>query len=119
MEPNATIATTKIQPDAPDELEEGEHLFHSQMWVKCNPLHFIVDGGSQNNLILMEVVQWLALLTMPHPHPYTFRWLHQGSDIHVNQQCRLSYDIKPFNDDVLCDVSPLEVCDVLLGQPYL
>jgi hypothetical protein len=31
----------------------------------------------------------------------------------------LSYDIKPFKDEVLCDVSPLEVCDVLLGQPYL
>jgi hypothetical protein len=34
MEPNATISTTKIQPDEPDEPEEGEHLFHSQMWVK-------------------------------------------------------------------------------------
>jgi hypothetical protein len=29
------------------------------------------------------------------------------------------YDIKPFKDEVLCDVSPLEVCDVILGQPYL
>jgi hypothetical protein len=56
---------------------------------------------------------------MPHPHPYTIGWLHQGSDLHVSQQCRLSYDIKPFKDEVLCDVSPLEVCDVLLGQPYL
>jgi hypothetical protein len=27
--------------------------------------------------------------------------------------------IKPFKDEVLCDVSPLKVCDVLLGQPYL
>jgi hypothetical protein len=31
----------------------------------------------------------------------------------------LSYDIKPFKDEVLCDVSPLDVCDVLLGQPYM
>jgi hypothetical protein len=31
----------------------------------------------------------------------------------------LSYDIKPFKDEVLCDVAPLEVCDFLLGQPYL
>jgi hypothetical protein len=31
----------------------------------------------------------------------------------------LSYDIKPFKDEVLCDVATLEVCDVLLGQPYL
>jgi hypothetical protein len=29
------------------------------------------------------------------------------------------YAIKPFKDEVLCDVSPLKVCDVLLGQPYL
>jgi hypothetical protein len=37
----------------------------------------------------------------------------------VSQQCRLAYDIKPFKDEVLCDVAPLEVCDVILGQPYL
>jgi hypothetical protein len=29
MEPSATIATTKIQSDEPDEPEEGERLFHS------------------------------------------------------------------------------------------
>jgi hypothetical protein len=28
-------------------------------------------------------------------------------------------DIHPFKDEVLCDVSPLDVCDVLLGQPYM
>jgi hypothetical protein len=30
-EPNVTVATTKLQPDEPDESEEGECLFHSQM----------------------------------------------------------------------------------------
>jgi hypothetical protein len=34
MEPSATISTTKLHPGEPDELEEGEGLFHSQMWVK-------------------------------------------------------------------------------------
>jgi hypothetical protein len=89
------------------------------MWVKGTLLHFIVDSGSQKNLISVEVVKRLALLTMMHLHPYTIGWLHQGSDIHVSQQCCLSYDIKPFKDEVLCDVSPLEVCNVILGQPYL
>jgi hypothetical protein len=27
--PNATVATTKLQPGEPDDLEEGERLFHS------------------------------------------------------------------------------------------
>jgi hypothetical protein len=31
----------------------------------------------------------------------------------------MSYAIKPFKDEVFCDVSPLEVCNVILVQPYL
>jgi hypothetical protein len=38
----------RIEPKDP---EEGECLFHSQMWVKGSPLQFIVDSGSQKNLI--------------------------------------------------------------------
>jgi hypothetical protein len=34
IEPNATVSTTKLQPGELDEPEEGERLFHSQMWVK-------------------------------------------------------------------------------------
>jgi hypothetical protein len=36
------------------------------MWVKGTPLHFIVDSGSQKNLISEEVVKRLALPTMSH-----------------------------------------------------
>jgi len=50
-EPSASISTTKLQPSEPDEQEEGECLFHSQMWVKGTPLHFIIDSNSQKNLI--------------------------------------------------------------------
>jgi hypothetical protein len=45
-EPSATVATTKLQPGELDKPEEGECLFHSQMWVQGTPLHFIVDSGS-------------------------------------------------------------------------
>jgi hypothetical protein len=119
MELSATIATTKIQLDEPDEPKEGEILFHSHMWVKGTPLHFIVDRYRKNNLISVEVIKRLALPTTSHPHIYTIRWLCQGSNLSVNQQCRMYYGIKPFKYEVLCDVSPFEVCDVLLGQPYL
>jgi hypothetical protein len=118
-EPSVTIATTKVQPEEPEEPEEGECLFHSQMWVKGTPLHFIVDNGSQKNLISTEVFKRLNLTMTQHPQPYTIGWLSQGWDIRVSQQCVLHYDIKPFKDEVLCDVSPLEVCDVFLGQPYM
>ena len=51
VEPNATVATMEILKEEPEDLEEEEHLFHSQMWVKGSPLQFIVDSGSQKNLI--------------------------------------------------------------------
>jgi hypothetical protein len=89
------------------------------MWVKGTPLHFIVDSESQNNIILAEVVKQMDLPTIPHLQPYNIERLRQGQDIHVSQQCRMSCDIKPFKDEVLCDVSPLEVYDVLFSQPYM
>ena len=104
MEPNATVSTTKLQPSEPNEPEEGKCLFYSQMWVKGTLLHFIIDSGSQKSLISAKVVKCLALAIMPHPQPYTIGWILQGRYLHVNQQCRLSYDIKPFKDEVLCDV---------------
>jgi hypothetical protein len=77
-DPTAIVVTTTIQPEEPTDPEEGEHLFHSQMWVKGTPLHFIVDSGSQKNLISAEVVKQLGLSTTPHPQPYNIGWLRQG-----------------------------------------
>ena len=89
------------------------------MWVKGSPLQFIVNRGSQNNLISVEVVKKLGLPATPHVQLYTIKWIHQGRDVHINQKCCLPYIIKPFTNEILYDFAPLEVCDVLLCQPYL
>jgi hypothetical protein len=57
VDPTAIVVTTAIQLEEPTDPEEGEHLFHSQMWVKGTLLHFIVDSGSQKNLISAEVIK--------------------------------------------------------------
>jgi hypothetical protein len=106
VEPITTVTTTKFWPSEPEEPEEGEHLFHSHMWVKGALLHFIIDSNSQKNLISVEVVKQSYLPTTPHLQPYTISWLRQGRDLHVSQQCCLSYGIKPFKDEVLCDIYP-------------
>jgi hypothetical protein len=76
--------TKTIQPEKPVDHEEGERLFHSQMWVKGTPLHFIVDNDNEKNLISAKVVKQLGLSTTPHPQPYNIGWLHQGRDLHVS-----------------------------------
>jgi hypothetical protein len=57
VEPSATATTTKSTPSKLEEPEEGEFLFHSHMWVKGDPLHFIVDRGNQKNMFSTEVIR--------------------------------------------------------------
>jgi hypothetical protein len=78
IDPTDIVGTATIQPKEPRDPEEGERLFHSQMWVKGTPLYFIVDSRGQKNIILAQVVKHLGLSTMPHLQPYNIGWLHQG-----------------------------------------
>jgi hypothetical protein len=71
VEPSSIFTTTKLRPSKPEEPEEGECLFHSQMWLKGTLLHFIVDSGSKKNLISTEADKRLDLPMTPHPHSYT------------------------------------------------
>ena len=56
-DPGVIVVTATIQPKEPKNTKEGEHLFHSQMWVMGTPLHFIVYRGRQKNLILGKVIK--------------------------------------------------------------
>ena len=56
-EPTVITTTAVIQPEEPTDLEEGEFLLHSLMWVNGTPLHFIVDSEIQKNLISAEVIK--------------------------------------------------------------
>jgi hypothetical protein len=56
-DPTASFSTTTIQLEEPVDPKEGECLFHSHMWVKGTPLHFIVDKDSQKNVISVKVLK--------------------------------------------------------------
>jgi hypothetical protein len=74
------------------------------MWVKGALLHFIVDSGRiQKNLISTEVIKLLEFSTTPH----CSRTTSGGSTkekIFASANNDLPYGIKPFKDEVLCDV---------------
>jgi hypothetical protein len=78
VELTAIVVTATIQLEEPKNPKEGERLFHSQMWVKGTPLHFIFDSRSKKNLISTEVIKQLGLWTTPHPQPYNIGGLRQG-----------------------------------------
>jgi hypothetical protein len=53
-----------------DDKRQCHHLFNMFLVVKDCRVHTIIDGGSCNNLVNVEVVKKLGLTTREHPHPY-------------------------------------------------
>ena len=78
-----------------------------------------MDNGSHNNFVSEDIMKKLGLVTTPHPHPYNISWMKDGQELRITQQCKLTYFIKPFEDEVLYDMELLFVVDALFSKPYL
>ncbi|XP_074314145.1 uncharacterized protein LOC141649351 [Silene latifolia] len=67
----------------------------------------------------ITMVNKLNLVTQDHPNPYKLRWLNKGAEVKINKQCLVPFSTgKVYNDEVLCDVVPMDACHLLLGRPW-
>lgn len=94
-------------------------LFTHKCQIKNVLATLILDNGNQKNLVAQDLVTRLSLPTTPHPAPYHLGWVQKdGPRLMVSQRCAVTFAIGPFRDTILCDVSPLDCADLLLGIPY-
>jgi hypothetical protein len=92
-------------------------LSQSTLHTKIDTL---VDSGSQVNLISEQVVKNLGLETRPHLRPYHLGWIFDNAQLHVTKKCKLRFAItSSFTDEVELDVVPFDICEKVLGSPYL
>jgi len=73
----------------------------------------IVDGGSCTNVASKRLVEKLKLPTIPHPKPYKLQWLSEDKEIKVTDQVLLSFSIKNYKDEGLCDVVSVKALKTL------
>jgi hypothetical protein len=76
----------------------------------------IIDSGSTDNLVSTEMVDKLELKTTTHPKPYKVSWLQKGHQVMITKQCMVEIKIGGYKDEILCDVTPMDVCHILLGR---
>ena len=99
--------------------EQREQIFHSRCTIKGKICSLIIDSGSCTNVASTTLINKLSIPTSSHPNPYKLQWLNQGSDLKVTKQAILSFSIgKSYQDQVLCDVIPMDACHMLLGRPW-
>ena len=110
-----TLMTKKTKED-----DLREQLFVVRMQIEKTLVDAIVDNGSQKNLISAALVEQLGLETHEHPKPYPLSWIQKENDLLVQRQCTFTFALgAAYVDTVVCDVVPLDVCQVILGSPYL
>ena len=99
--------------------KEREAFFRMRIQVKTSIARCIVDPGCEKNLVAEELVTRLRLETT-HKEPYKLEWCNGKGDMEITRQCKIKFAVTArFIDEVVCEVVPLDVCDVLLGNPYL
>uniref|UniRef100_A0A2N9FZ94 Retrotransposon gag domain-containing protein n=1 Tax=Fagus sylvatica TaxID=28930 RepID=A0A2N9FZ94_FAGSY len=52
-----------------------------------------------------------------HPRPYKLQWLNDSGEIRVNKQVLVAFRIGKYEDEVMCDVVPMQAGHLLLGRP--
>ena len=83
---------------------------------KCCKL--IIKSGSTDNLMATKMVEKLELKRLKHPTPYKVSWLQKGQQLLVDEQCEVEFQIGRYKDRVVCDITPIDVCHILLGRPW-
>jgi hypothetical protein len=93
-------------------------LFRTACKTKDRVCKVIMDSGRTNNVVSTKMVEKLELETTDHPSPYKVSWLQKGHQVNVTKQCLVDIKIGGYNDKILCDVIPMDVCHLLLGRPW-
>ena len=78
----------------------------------------IVDGGSCTNVASTSMVEKLGLTTLRHPRPYRLQWLNDSGEVRVTRQVVVPFRIGKYEDEVLCDMVPMQAGHLLLRRPW-
>ncbi|XP_024016342.1 uncharacterized protein LOC112089818 [Eutrema salsugineum] len=98
--------------------DQRENLFHTRCIIMGKTCSMVIDGGSCTNVASQNMVEKLGMQTIKHPHPYNLRWLNNQRQLKVTKQVTVPFKIGRYEDEVLCDVLPMEAGHILLGRPW-
>ncbi|GKV03596.1 hypothetical protein SLEP1_g15871 [Rubroshorea leprosula] len=95
------------------------NIFHTRCTSRGKACNVIIDSGSCENVVSNYMVEKLGLPVKDQPHPYKLQWLRKGNEVKVTKRCLVSFSIgNRYQDEVWCDVIPMDACHLLLGRPW-
>eukprot|EP00253_Pinus_taeda_P022787 PITA_22787 len=64
------------------------------------------------------MVEKLGLRRLKHPTRYKVSWLQKGHQLLVDERCEVEFHIGKYQDKVVCNIMPMDVCHILPGRPW-
>ena len=98
--------------------QQRDNIFHTRCLIQDKVCSMIIDGGSCSNVASTIMVDKLGLRTIKHPQPYKLQWLNNCGEVKVKKQVLVSFRIRKYEDQVLCDVVLMQEAHILLGRPW-
>ncbi|EOX94204.1 Uncharacterized protein TCM_003699 [Theobroma cacao] len=97
-------------------------LCHNLFYIRCisqgKVCNVIINSGSCENVVANYMVEKLKLPTKVHLHPYKLQWLRKGNEVKVMKHCCVQFYIgNKYQDEIWCDVIPMDACHLFLGRP--
>ncbi|XP_056855628.1 uncharacterized protein LOC130505043 [Raphanus sativus] len=85
-----------------------------------DPSHgpILVTRRSCTNVASDTLVKKLGLVTRPLARPFRLEWLNEAGEQYVKEQVTVPLSIGRYEDEVVCNVLPMDACHVLLGRPW-
>ncbi|RDX94623.1 hypothetical protein CR513_22982, partial [Mucuna pruriens] len=79
------------------DMEQREHIFHTRCHINDKKLN---------------------LPTKKHHSPYRLQWLNDYGDIGTTKQVLVSFSIRKYKYEVICDVATMHDVHILLKHPW-
>ncbi|KAK0601962.1 hypothetical protein LWI29_029106 [Acer saccharum] len=113
-----TVVRCQLAPPRTSKDWRRSSIFHT--FTKCGNVvcKVLVDSGSYINVVSAQTINKLGLKPVNHLEPYRVSWIDTSS-IPVTQQCQVPIQFSSYQENVWCDVVPMNDGHILLGRPWL
>ena len=95
---------------------QRKDFFRTTCKVQGKCCKVVIDSGSTDNIVSIEMAEKFILKKFKHPTPYKVSWLHKGHQLLVTKLSKFDFQIGNYKDKVICGIMPMDVCHVLLGR---
>ncbi|XP_071901000.1 uncharacterized protein [Coffea arabica] len=97
---------------------QRDNLFYTRCHIKDKVCSAVIDSGSYANVASLLMVEKVGLPVIRHPRPYRLQWLNNEGEVRVFRQVKVPIRIGKYEDEVTCDVVPMQASHLILGRPW-